>query len=129
MRNFKGLAKPQIVLLIGIALSGCAHVTVKDKEVCADLGGAGAHCAHTYINEKRDIKKVDWDKERVGWMCIRADDFSDTEDSIDELCRNTNYCDYETRVKISDFKFFMRPLVRKARAARKLYNDSESTTR
>lgn len=108
------------MLLIGLssAIVSCGHVTVKDKEVCADLGVAGAHCAHTYVTRRRDIPKAQWDHERVGWMCMLADDFSDGEDSLDELCRTTNLCDYETQDQLNKFKQRMYPLLKKARAAR-----------
>lgn len=108
------------MLLIGSLseIVSCGHVTVKDKEVCADLGVAGAHCAHTYITQRRDIPKAQWDRERIGYMCMKADAFSDAEDSIDELCRTTNLCDYETQDQINQFKGRMSPLVKKAKAAR-----------
>jgi len=119
MRKFKKLAMPLTVLLSAI-VSACGHVTVKDQEVCADLGVAGAHCAHTYITKRRDIPKKDWDRVRIGWMCTPANAFSDKEDAVDELCRTTNLCDYETQDEINKFKARMRPVLKKAKAARKL---------
>lgn len=116
----KNLNAPKLLLtlLLTVIVSACSHVTVKDKEVCADMGPYGAHCAHTYIEDKRDIPKADWDVERVGWMCTLSDDFSDTEDSIDELCRITEKCDYETKEKIKKFKEHMKPLVDEAQGIR-----------
>lgn len=107
-------------LILLFIVSGCSHVTVKDKEVCADLGYVGAHCAHTYTDTKRDIPKYEWDAERIGWMCTPAESFSDTEDSIDELCRITNKCDYETREIIQKYKDHIRPLAEEARQMRLL---------
>lgn len=124
MRKLKLLATLLIVLLSAVTVS-CGHVTVKDKEVCADLGGVGAHCAHTYITQRRDIPKPNWDRERVGWMCMRAEDFSDAEDSIDELCRTTKLCDFETKDEIKKFKARMSPLVKKAKRARTYYFGEE----
>jgi hypothetical protein len=117
MRKSNALA----MLLIGSlsAIVSCGHVTVKDKEVCADLGGAGAECAHTYIVKRRSLTKPQWDRERVGYMCMRSDSFSDGEDSLDELCRNTNLCDYETQDQINAFKARMLPVLKKARSARR----------
>lgn len=120
MRKFKGLRMLQL-LLLSVIVNGCSHVTVKDKEACADLGYVGAQCAHTYIEQRRDIPKAQWDQERVGWICMSAEDFSDSEDSIDELCRNTNLCDYQTKQEIEKFKARMSPLKQSAQQMRKAY--------
>lgn len=50
---------------------------------------------------------------------MRASDYSDGEDSLDELCRTTNLCDYETQQKVETLKTNMRPIVRKAKSARR----------
>jgi hypothetical protein len=115
--KFKPLATPLIAL--SIVTVSCDHVAVKDKEVCADLGVAGAHCNHLYASKPRDIEKAQWDRQRIGWMCMVADDFSDGEDSIDELCRISNLCDYQTKDQIAQVKQRMAPLVSKARSAKK----------
>lgn len=86
--------------------------------MCADLGVYGAHCAHTYITSRRDIIKREWDLQRVGYMCMKADDFSDAEDSIDELCRISNLCDYATKDQIQRFKARMLPLLDSARISK-----------
>ena len=111
------------VLLIGLssAIVSCSSVAVFNKEVCADLGVAGAHCAFTLSNppKRRDIQKPQWDKDRIGWMCMRAEDFSDAEDSIDSLCRSSNMCDYRTKERISQFKRNTAPVVTKAKQSKK----------
>lgn len=113
------LQKTLQIALLSATVSACGHVAVKDKEVCVDLGVAGAHCAHTFITKRRDLTKAQWDLERVGRMSITSDDFSDTEDSLDELCRTTNLCDYETQDQIAQVKAKMAPLVSKALTAKK----------
>jgi len=119
VKKYKKLALQLMLLSSAIALSACSSVAVYDKEVCADLGNAGAHCAHTYVTEKRrDIEKSKWDKERVGWMCMKAEDFSDTEDSIDELCRTKNICDFETKQKLEQIKSNMAPLLESSQRIR-----------
>ena len=120
MRKYARLVRPLIVLL-SVTVSACGHVKVFDKEVCADLGVAGGHCAFTLANppKRRDIEKPAWDKERVGWMCMRAEDFSDAEDSIDSLCRSSNLCSYETKEQIKTFRGNTDQVAKKAKAARK----------
>lgn len=117
-KKFKLLGMLLIVLSSAI-VSGCGHVTVKDKEACADLGVAGAACTTTFTSQRRKVSKSNWDRERVGWICMRASDYSDGEDSLDELCRTTNLCDYETQQKVETLKTNMRPIVRKAKSARR----------
>jgi len=113
--------KLHAMLLIGLssAIVSCGHVTVKDKEACADLGTAGAACTTTFTSQRRNISKSNWDRERVGWICMRSNDYSDAEDAIDELCRTTNLCNYETQQKVETLKTNMRRIVRKAKAARR----------
>lgn len=75
----------------------CGHVTVFDTEVCADLGSAGGHCAHTLTDATRDIPKPQWDIERVGYLCMNSTSFNDIETAVDQLCTTTGLCDYQTR--------------------------------
>jgi hypothetical protein len=111
----------RVVLLIvslSAIVSACSNIKVLDKEACADLGVVGAHCAHLYTTNRRDIEKPAWDKERVGWVCMRGDDFSDNMDEIDKLCRNTKLCDYATKKKIEKVKQNMTPLLSGAKTAK-----------
>lgn len=117
MNKFKLLAMLLIVSLSAIV--SCGHVTVKDKEACADLGVAGAACTTTFSSQRRNLSKSTWDRERVGWICMRSNDYSDGEDALDELCRTTNLCNYETQQKVQTLKSNMRPIVRKAKNARR----------
>lgn len=103
MPKFKLHAMLPMLLFSAIALNGCGHVPVKDTEGCADLGVAGAECAHIYISQKRSLTKAQWDKIRPGWVCMPSDDFSNTFDSIDDLCRNSRLCDYETQQATAGF--------------------------
>ncbi len=108
-----------LTVSLSVIVSACSSVKVIDKEACADLGVAGAHCAYTYTpNKRRDIEKAYWDVQRVGWICMRGSDFSDTEDSIDKLCRTTKLCDYRAKKKIEQVKKNMAPLVSSAKTAR-----------
>jgi hypothetical protein len=108
-----------IGLLTAIALSGCGHVTIYDKEVCGDLGEYGAHCAHTLVDKKRDISKANWDQMRVGYLCMDSMAYNDTETSIDQFCATSKLCDYKTREQIAQVKARMRPVVKKALRARR----------
>lgn len=117
MLKYKLLAM-LLITLLSVTVS-CGSVTVKDKQVCADLGIAGAECAHTLITNRQPLTKTQWDKQRVGWMCMSSGDFSDSEDSIDELCKTTSLCGYETQDQIAQVKDKMSPLLQKGKAAMK----------
>lgn len=122
MKRFNAPKMLWTVWLIAIALDFCAscgHVTVYDKEVCGDLGPVGAHCAHTLTDAKRDISKAAWDRERIGWLCMNATGYNDTETSLDQFCTTTNLCDFETKETLGMVKSRMRPVVKKALAARR----------
>ena len=71
-----------------LVLSSCSHPHIQrtDSEVCGDLGALGAHCHHTLATDTRDIAKPQWDALRQGWLCMSSQDFSSTEDAIDEAC-------------------------------------------
>ena len=120
MKKFKKLGM-LLTVLLSATVSACGSVTVFDKEVCADLGVAGGHCAFTLAKppKRRDIPKAVWDKERIGWMCMRPEDFSDAEDAIDSLCRSSNLCNYETKEQIKTFRGNTEGVAKKAKAARK----------
>ncbi len=112
-KRSKKLETLLIVLLTG-ALVNCSHVTIYDKEVCADLGYVGAECAHTYTEGTRQPTKGEWDHERVGWFCMSPDSFNDTETGIDQLCTTSKLCDYETQQRITRAKKNLAPLRQKS---------------
>lgn len=122
MKNFAKLARLWTVLSIAI-VSGCTHIplpTVKvyDKVVCGDLGVDGAHCNHTYLQNKAfDLTKKEWDQKRVGWMCMHHTDFEDTEGALDQLCMNTETCDYRVKEAIATVKAHLKSIARKAKRA------------
>lgn len=98
MRSFRKL---KIALISSsIAIASCGHIKVYDREVCADLGKYGAHCAHTLTDRKRDIPKEKWDKERVGQLCMTSQAYTDAETAIDQFCTAYNLCDYQTREEL-----------------------------
>lgn len=101
-----------------LLLSGCGHVTIYDKEVCGDLGEFGAHCNHTLKPNPRDLTKEEWDKERVGWMCVDPTGFNDTETALDQLCTTTRRCTYKQRQAIESVKARIREIGNVASEAR-----------
>lgn len=83
-----------------VGLTSCGHITVYDREVCGDLGAAGAHCAHTLTDKKRDISKLAWDRQRVGMLCMSSQAYTDAETAIDQFCNIYPVCDFKTREEL-----------------------------
>lgn len=108
----------KLVMLLTPLLSvivSCGTVQVHDIEACSDLASAGAECAHTYVTKRRAVSKAEWDHMRVGWFCMSPIDFSDTEDSLDELCKNNpGACSYVAEEQIQRAKKNFAPILRQA---------------
>jgi hypothetical protein len=86
-----------------MAVSGCAHVEIKDSEWCGDMGASGAECFHTLTTETRDLTKTEWDSLRFGMVCTKADTFADWKSVIEKLCNKTGICDYQTQASLNAF--------------------------
>jgi hypothetical protein len=83
-------------ILFLFILIGCAKVSIKDAEWCGDAGDLGASCFHTLTEETRDIPKSEWDAERFGQVCTKAQTFKDMKVAIEGLCSvSTVRCSYE----------------------------------
>ncbi len=100
-----------IILLIAIVSIGCQNLKIKDKEVCGDLGKAGAHCAHTLTSEKRDLSKLEWDKTRFGWLCMDSTGFNETETALDQACQLMQ-CTYEQSEQVQTIKTNLKDVVK-----------------
>jgi gas vesicle protein len=87
--------------------------------VCGDLGPFGAHCAHTLTEQKRDIPKEQWDVERIGYLCMDAEGFNDTETAIDQFCETSKLCDYVTRQEIKKTMARIRQVADQAKEERR----------
>ena len=78
-----------VLSFILLFFSGCAKVSIYDKQVCGDLGEYGARCNNTLVSKPVDLTKEEWDIKRVGWMCVDSTAFNDTETALDQLCTVT----------------------------------------
>lgn len=92
-----------VILLCLVLLSSCARVKINDGEFCGDMGREGATCFKTLSGETRDIPATDWDAERFGMICSKADTFANWKKAIMKLCRLTKRCRYSVKKKIDKF--------------------------
>lgn len=74
-----------------LMLSGCTQ-DLPNVEVCADKGWLGAKCAHTRNGPERQIKKLQWDKERVGYFCMNANSYGQYQKFIADVCAKQQNC-------------------------------------
>lgn len=85
-------------------LASCARVKVKDSEWCGDIGSYGASCFHTLTDETREVSLKEWEQERFGMICTKADNFADWKITILKLCRIAKFrCTYDSKTKMVQF--------------------------
>lgn len=97
------IRKNFVTLLCLLLFSSCGSVKIKDSEFCGDMGTAGASCFKTLSGETRDVHPNDWDEERFGMICSKADTFADWKKAILKLCKMSRRCKYESKKKIKKF--------------------------
>jgi hypothetical protein len=83
------------VLLI---LSACSSEQIKDHVAYGDEGKFGAVAVHTLFTKIKPahIEKGEWDRLRVGMVCLGANDVNDIQKTIDDLCtKHSGACSYD----------------------------------
>ena len=111
-------------LLAALLLSGCAHITVPNTEVCSVAGliDAGADCVQTIQNTRRSMdlaelivfleaqpEYVDTDgvyhSARGAAFIMSADDFNKMKTALEQACEKLgNQCTYEMRMTYQNVK-------------------------
>lgn len=91
------------IYLLFALLCSCRQV-VPNAEVCADKGWLGAKCAFTLRGPERQIRKPDWDKERVGYFCMDAKNYGKYQSFIEQACASQQNCVEEVDKFVSNLK-------------------------
>lgn len=86
-----------------LTISACTQVSIKDSEWCGDFGPLGASCFHVTSEGKRQVVKPQWDAERFGMLCTKAENFAEWKAIIEKLCHVTKKCDWQTKQAIAAF--------------------------
>lgn len=122
-------SKLQKLLLITsfIAATSCGHVTVYNRRVYGDLGAYGAHYAETLTNKTGDVSKAQWDRIRVGMLCMDSQAYTDAETAIDQACVLLK-CDYQTRESLRQGFARVSGVVKKAKNVREYYVNLQGTS-
>lgn len=92
----------QILLLI--LFSGCSSIIIPDQEFCGDAGPLGATCFTTLSNQTRDITPEEWEPERFGMICSKAETYATNVAIIQKACRLCKCCSYDAKKQILKFK-------------------------
>jgi hypothetical protein len=93
-------------------------LTLYNREYCGDLGKFGAHCNHAFTSKPRDIKKDQWDKERVGQICVNSQAYTDIGTLEEQVCVIAD-CTYEEREMLRQADRRFKKVIDRAKAARK----------
>jgi len=84
------------VLLLSMALSGCARFQLKDHVIYLDDSPEGSHYKHTLTPEKGDLTQEEWDALRPGMWCSDEATFLEAKEFMEFFCHETNQCDWES---------------------------------
>lgn len=90
-------------MALPLLLNNCAQVEIKDAEMCADFGADGASCVHSMTTETRDIDKINWDIERFGEICVKAEAIADWKAELEELCSISGRCTQAQKAALNNF--------------------------
>lgn len=66
------------------------------------MGELGAAGFHTISDEERELTKEEWDEERFGMLCTKAENFANWKAALLKLCNVTRMCNYSTKKKIQN---------------------------
>lgn len=74
------------------SITSCQHIIIHDAEWCSNLSNGDAYCVHSITGSKRYVDKTQWDKERVGMVSTKAENYANIKEVIRQLCSQTNDC-------------------------------------
>lgn len=58
------------------------------------MGDHGAYCFDSLADNEREVSKQDWDNERFGMICTKAENYAEIKKVLMQLCSQTN-CKFE----------------------------------
>lgn len=67
------------------------------------MGALGAQCFHTLSDDERYIPFEQWEDERFGMVCGKADAFADMKSAILKLCKISGRCTYDEVQAVKKF--------------------------
>lgn len=78
-----------LCVLSSLVLSACS-VSIPNIEMCRDKGKLGALCAY-WLNAaetKRKVSLIEWNKKRLGMVCVSEKGLGNINAIIESLCQN-----------------------------------------
>lgn len=91
------------LILSAFILSGatCQRVNIADHELCGDKGELGASCFHMLSDENRKLTYEEWEQERFGQICMKADAYANIKAALLKLCESSRRCTWQ---EVQDIK-------------------------
>jgi len=116
MKHLIKLKRNFAILFVCLIISGCAVVRIKNSEWCGDFGSEGSSCFNTHNDDTRDVSYQEWEDERFGMICTKAETFADWKANILKLCKVAGRrCRFEEKKNIIIFMDKVDGIVRKSR--------------
>lgn len=86
-----------LLTLFAFALSGasCPRVEIADHELCGDKGTLGASCFHTLSDETRKLDFQEWEFQRFGQICMKAEAWANFKAALLKLCESSGRCTWQ----------------------------------
>ncbi len=89
------------LLIFGcVILSSCGMVRIGNHEVCGDKGPLGATCFRLVSDDSRKLSHAEWEQERFGQLCMKAEAYANLKAALLKLCGRTKNCTFEEREQI-----------------------------
>lgn len=82
-------------ILLSFLLTSCGTIKLKDGRVCGDMGRLGATCDNVFKDKPVDIAQPEWDRVRVGQLCMGSALFANWKGALIKFCNDTKRCTYE----------------------------------
>lgn len=84
-----------------LLLTSCSHtVLIPDIRVCGDQGLQGATCVHTENNIIEVLTLPEWNNQRLGMLCMSADDYAKVKAVQEKLCTIVNCKDQKLMLRL-----------------------------
>lgn len=91
-------------ILFALILSSCGSVKISDSEFCGDMGVEGAQCFNLLSDRERRVVLPEWNDERFGMICTKAETFIEWKTAILKLCGLTRRCQYDVIQNVIRFE-------------------------
>jgi hypothetical protein len=98
----KNLKRIFTISLSCLFLISCGTISLKDGQVCGDMGRLGATCDNVFTDKPIDYSAEKWDELRIGRISITASMFANWKSALLKFCSDTGRCRVEEEEAIKE---------------------------